>query len=828
MTLPLVAAFLSALGVSLLVTPVARTLAARWKIGDYPGVRKVNTVFMPRMGGVGFIVATVVGLSVALILMPPGFSSPLLHAVVLAVAIGMIVGLGAYDDIVGVGSLGKLVVQFAASLLVLMSGLKIETILLPFLPPLHLGIFAPVVTMLWLIGITNAVNLLDGLDGLAAGVSAIVATAFLIMGVHAHDWVLVAATLSLVGGCLGFLRFNFHPASVFMGDIGSLFLGFVLGCLSLRIIHYPTGDNLPVSLLAVVVALAVPIVDTSVAFFRRLRRGLHPLKPDKEHIHHRMMDLGFTHRQTVVTIYTIAMFEAIVAVLFIYVDSMYAAVLLVIVVLAGYLGIHRLGYIEELKMRRGETKSPVQPLSVARVIDRALFVFADAVAVILAFTVTYFFRFESGMVSADGFVPLEMYVISPAMLILTLGWLASFSLAGLYDIPWDASRIDYVFQVFRVVAVSTVVLFVLTFDFESPTVEGRLTTLVYGGAVGAFVILFRMVIIAGERRWEILGFRRRNTLLVGISPAAEDLLDDIARRPQLRYQVIGVVDREPRVAQFHGLPVLGTYKDIPGTVREKRVEEILVAAKYVSREEILDILGQCNGMVPDIKVVPESLDVLGGFKFEEIVGHPLIRLHPTNMRRWQWIAKRLVDIIVSLLVLVPLLPLWILVALIIPIDLRGPVFHVQERVGKKGKLFALYKFRSMVPDAERDTGPVWAQPDDKRITRAGRFMRKLRIDEVPQFLNVLKGEMSLVGPRPERPYFVEQLKHDVSFYSRRLLIRPGITGWAQVRHRYDRSLEDVKEKIKYDLYYLENMSLTLDFKIILRTILVALSGKGTH
>jgi lipopolysaccharide/colanic/teichoic acid biosynthesis glycosyltransferase len=134
----------------------------------------------------------------------------------------------------------------------------------------------------------------------------------------------------------------------------------------------------------------------------------------------------------------------------------------------------------------------------------------------------------------------------------------------------------------------------------------------------------------------------------------------------------------------------------------------------------------------------------------------------------------------------------------------------------------------MIPDAERETGPIWAQPDDIRVTRFGRILRKLRVDEVPQFFNVLKGEMSLVGPRPERPYFVEFLRKEVNLYGRRLLVRPGITGWAQVRHRYDRSLEDVKEKIRYDLYYLENMSLTLDLKIIFRTIFVALSGTRTH
>jgi exopolysaccharide biosynthesis polyprenyl glycosylphosphotransferase len=374
----------------------------------------------------------------------------------------------------------------------------------------------------------------------------------------------------------------------------------------------------------------------------------------------------------------------------------------------------------------------------------------------------------------------------------------------------------------------TLILFLATLEVDTATVEGRVTTFLFGASVAFFVVLARMIVIAFERRHEILGFRRRNTIVVGTSEAARNLMEDIRRRPALKYNVVGFIDRNPRTEEFMDRPVLGGYDIIPDVVRAHNVEEVLVATPLVSREEILDIVARCNGMVPDVKIVPESVEALSGFKFEEVVGHPLIRLHPTNMRRWQWIVKRLIDIAVALLVLIPFLPLWILIGVAIRLDSPGAVFFRQERVGKKGRVFWLYKFRSMIPEAERDTGPVWAQPDDKRVTRLGRILRKLRLDEVPQFINVLRGEMSLVGPRPERPFFVEQLKAEVGFYTRRLFVRPGITGWAQVRHRYDQSLEDVREKIRFDLYYLENMSLTLDFKIILRTLFVAISGRGTH
>jgi exopolysaccharide biosynthesis polyprenyl glycosylphosphotransferase len=196
------------------------------------------------------------------------------------------------------------------------------------------------------------------------------------------------------------------------------------------------------------------------------------------------------------------------------------------------------------------------------------------------------------------------------------------------------------------------------------------------------------------------------------------------------------------------------------------------------------------------------------------------------MQPWERVVKRLIDIVVSLIVLVAGLPLWILIAILIKIDSRGPVIYKQERVGKDGKIFTLYKFRSMHENAEALTGPTWAMKNDPRVTRVGKILRKLHLDEIPQFVNVLKGDMSLIGPRPERPVFVEKLSKEIPLYRRRLKVKPGITGWAQVKYKYDESIEDVKKKLQYDLFYIENMSLRMDLKIIAYTILHILSGKG--
>jgi len=248
-----------------------------------------------------------------------------------------------------------------------------------------------------------------------------------------------------------------------------------------------------------------------------------------------------------------------------------------------------------------------------------------------------------------------------------------------------------------------------------------------------------------------------------------------------------------------------------------------------SANEILRILNYCGDIRVTIYMVPSLMDVITGhLKTHQIFGIPLLVLLQDHMAPWEAQVKRLMDIIVSTGILCFGAPFWLAVAAAIRINSPGPMIYKQLRVGRNGKNFIMFKFRSMYQDAEKRSGPTWASKDDPRITPVGKFIRKTRLDEIPQFWNVFKGEMSLVGPRPERPYFVEQLKTEIPWYIRRIKMKPGITGWAQVKHKYDASIEDVKQKVMYDLYYFENMSVTLDIKIILNTFLVVLTGKGAH
>ena len=228
-----------------------------------------------------------------------------------------------------------------------------------------------------------------------------------------------------------------------------------------------------------------------------------------------------------------------------------------------------------------------------------------------------------------------------------------------------------------------------------------------------------------------------------------------------------------------------------------------------------------------MKIIPDLYDIISGqARTNEIYGFPLIEIMPEIMQPWERTIKRAIDIVVSSLILFLGLPVWLLVALAIKLDSHGPIFYTQERMGKDGKRFKIAKFRSMNHDAEAESGPTWAGKQDPRVTRVGKYLRKARLDEIPQLINVLDGDMSLVGPRPERPYFVEQLSREIPLYMRRLKVRPGITGWAQVKHKYDESVDDVRKKVQYDLFYIENMSLRMDLKILFRTISVVLLGKG--
>ena len=277
------------------------------------------------------------------------------------------------------------------------------------------------------------------------------------------------------------------------------------------------------------------------------------------------------------------------------------------------------------------------------------------------------------------------------------------------------------------------------------------------------------------------------------------------------------------------LKVLGNVIDLHIIIEKYVINDILIALDFKEEEEIFKLISAADSFNVDFSILPGPADVLARrMMFNQLYGFPMIRILAEPMPPWEKNVKRIIDIVVCLIVIILIFPLLLLIAAAIKLDSKGPVLYVQDRVGFRRQTFRLYKFRSMVANAEELSGPIWAHENDIRVTRIGRILRKTRFDEFPQLYNIIKGNMSLVGPRPERPFFVEKLKKKIPYYQLRLKIKPGLTGWAQIKHRYDRSLDDVREKLKYDLYYIENMSLNMDFKIILATIFVVLRRWGAH
>jgi len=264
-------------------------------------------------------------------------------------------------------------------------------------------------------------------------------------------------------------------------------------------------------------------------------------------------------------------------------------------------------------------------------------------------------------------------------------------------------------------------------------------------------------------------------------------------------------------------------------LEKNNIDGIVIESNGNRQEDILNIISQFAETRYEIFISPKLYPlVYNYFLIQKVSDSQFLKIIFYPLSQWDQFLKRVMDIFLSSIALFILSPILIIISLFIKIDTPGPILYNQKRVGFRGKKFSLYKFRSMISDAERHTGPVWATKNDRRITRVGRILRPFRLDELPQLFNVLKGDMSFVGPRPERPHFVARLQNEIPLYSLRLNVHPGVTGLAQVKHTYDETIDDVKRKLGYDLEYINNISLRFDLKIFLKTILTVLKKEGAH
>lgn len=397
----------------------------------------------------------------------------------------------------------------------------------------------------------------------------------------------------------------------------------------------------------------------------------------------------------------------------------------------------------------------------------------------------------------------------------------------LYDDRALRSRIDFFLRLGRSFAAAAVLLALLSYVWPAARVAPL--TLLIAAPLAATVILLWHTAHRFAAGHEAL---RENLLILGTGHTAQQIADEVLRRPLLGYHIVGFLGEHPAEVgrRYKGLTVLGTATDVLRLVHTSKVGLVVVALEDRRGRLPVDDLLDCRVAGVRVEDAPGFFERLTGKLMVSDIRPSWFVFSPgfTSPRLFR-VTKPLFERLLAGLLLVLLAPLLGLLALLVRLDSRGPAFFRQPRVGLRGRTFDIVKLRTMRTDAEAATGPVWASPeDDPRITRVGRILRTLRLDELPQLLNIARGEMSFVGPRPERPHFVEKLRQVIPYYDERHSVRPGITGWAQVRFGYSSTIEDSERKLQFDLYYVKNMSAFLDVAVVLDTFKVMLLGRGAR
>jgi len=431
-----------------------------------------------------------------------------------------------------------------------------------------------------------------------------------------------------------------------------------------------------------------------------------------------------------------------------------------------------------------------------------------------------YLRFFGDLISFSHYA----YLIQKALLITALVQLSLYYF-DLYDLKIFRSNFELAIRLLQSLGVSSIFLAILYYLFPF-LIIGRGIFLISLSFVGAIIVFWRMIYnhILKTRKLD------QRVMIIGCGQLAKSIAKEIVERADTGFKVVGfITDNPERVGEKLVNPsVIGDQSQILDIAAKEIVDRIVVA------------LEERRGKFPDTQLLNcrmRGIDIEDGIEFyEHLTGKLQVEsLRPSTLifsngfkktKLTLWI-KRITGFAFSLIGLIVCSPLILVISILIKIDSPGPIFYKQERVGENRRIFKLLKFRSMFENAEVN-GPVWAERNDNRVTRVGRWLRKWRFDEIPQMFNVLKGDMSFVGPRPERPYFVERLQKEIPFYDHRFSVKPGITGWAQIKYRYGASKEDALEKLKYDLYYIKNLSSLFDLIIIFETIKVVLFGKGAR
>ena len=462
----------------------------------------------------------------------------------------------------------------------------------------------------------------------------------------------------------------------------------------------------------------------------------------------------------------------------------------------------------------------------SRIKEKTVLIVLDLTAVNLAYVFVYVLKFHSGLMETGIQPPLSGVIMGGG--VLSAAWFLVLLLFGLYRSKFAVSRTDEIVTIFKAVSLGTVALFLLTFEFADPLPPSRVNIFNYWILLIFFLSIGRIIIRTYQRNLLKKGHGRRKTVIVGTGKRAKEIYDQIRSHPVTGFDVQGFIHLSPRIPVETPVgPVLGSIDKFVEICDQNRIEEVLIILDRPSKTRLFEIVDKCDGYPAAMKTVADIYEIaVGNARIRHLYGLDLVDILPENYSHGLRFVKRVIDITVSSIILLLFLPIWMIIGIAIKINSSGPVFYRQKRIGQHGESFIMYKYRSMVYDTEFNPEAVLTRDKDPRITGIGMILRRLRIDEVPQLINVLEGDMSLVGPRPELPYYVQLFIKQIPLYSKRLRVKPGITGMAQIKQKFSESVKDIQKKLEYDLYYIENMSLKLDLKILLATIVTVLTRRG--
>jgi len=459
---------------------------------------------------------------------------------------------------------------------------------------------------------------------------------------------------------------------------------------------------------------------------------------------------------------------------------------------------------------------------------------ADVIIIFSSILLAYWVRFYSPLTEivpvTKGIPSLSFYLYGSIFVVVV--WVAVFNAYGLYKSTRPKSAFDEFYLLAKGATLGFLVVLAFTFFYRGTSYSRA--TLVASWILG-IILLYggRRIMAKLERGFIKRGYGVKKAVIVGTGEMGLSLYRKWKENPQLGYQLIGLVEGEGKYenqtnpADSVDIPVLGTIDDLSRLIKDENVELVILALPLSYHQRIMEIILSCEDLKVEFQIVPDMVEIMAArAKVVSLDGIPLISLGRTPLEGWNRMVKRSLDITLSSAGLASLSPVFATLAILIKLDSKGAVFYKQERLGRDGKRFVQYKFRSMIENAEEKTGPTFAQDDDPRRTKMGAFLRRNNLDELPQLFNVLKGDMSLVGPRPERKFFVDKFKEGVPRYFLRHKVKSGITGWAQVNGL--RGNTSIEERTKFDLFYVENWSLAFDIKILLLTLKDWFSSKNAY